>query len=241
MRNKISVCIATYNGEKYIKEQIDSILIQLSDNDEIIISDDNSTDNTLKILESLKDDRVKVYINDNNNGVGLTYNFENALKKATGDYIFLSDQDDVWMPNKVQLCVKYLESYDLVVTNCTLVDENLNQVNHSYFALNNSKQGFFKNLYRSSYLGSCLAFDRRILNIVLPFPSNLKLYHDWWIGFIADSEFKVYFIEQPLMLYRRHSNNMSTTGSTSNQKISKRIFDRLQLLFYGFRRIILKW
>ena len=94
---KISVCIATYNGAKYIEEQVQSILYQLSEKDEIINSDDGSKDNTLAIIKSLNDARIKVIHNTLKHG--LVSNFENAIKHADGDYIFLSDQDDIWTSN----------------------------------------------------------------------------------------------------------------------------------------------
>ena len=94
----ISVCIATYNGEKYLREQLDSILPQLAESDEVIVSDDGSTDGTIDLITSLNDPRIKIVSNSGRKGyVG---NFENALKHTTGDYIFLSDQDDIWYPNK---------------------------------------------------------------------------------------------------------------------------------------------
>lgn len=234
--NKISVCIATYNGEKYIKEQLESILHQLGPDDEVIISDDRSTDKTIETILSFNDSRIKIFENTIENR-GLTYNFENAISKSNGDIIFLSDQDDVWLENKVKYCLEKLKENDLVVTNCYLVNNDLSIFNDSYFKLNNSKKGFLKNFYRSSYLGSCLAFKKSLLADILPFPKNLKLYHDWWIGIIADLKYKVYFIEEPLMYYRRHDNTMSTTGFKSQQKITKRILDRFQLLGFMIKRL----
>ncbi|WP_312822087.1 glycosyltransferase family 2 protein [Epilithonimonas sp.] len=236
MKKKISVCMATYNGEQYIKEQLESILSQLGNQDEVIISDDHSTDNTLDIVNRLSDNRIRVFLNDNKNG--LTYNFENAIKKATGDYIFLSDQDDVWLPNKVQLAVEAFQKNDVVVSNCKITDGELFVINESYFKLNNSQKGFFKNFYRSSYLGCCTAFKKEILVDILPFPRNLYLYHDWWIGYLSDMKYKVKFIETPCLLYRRHDNNMSSTGGTSKQSLFKRIRDRFQLLYLGNLRLL---
>lgn len=233
---KISVCMATYNGEMYIKEQLDSIIPQLSLTDEIIISDDGSTDNTLQIINNYNDDRIKVFVN--NNKKGIVGNFENALNKSEGDYIFLSDQDDVWLPIKVKICLAALRDNDVIVTNCRIVDNDLNIINESYFKLNNSKSGFFKNFYRSSYLGCCLAFKKELLSDILPIPKKLFLYHDWWIGFLAISKYKTGFIETPCLLYRRHDNNMSTTGSISNQSLYKKFRDRFQLLFLGLSRLI---
>lgn len=116
----ISVCIATYNGEKYIKEQLLSILPQLGKKDEVIISDDHSTDNTLDIVKGLNDNRIKIVMN--NREKGYTSNFENALSYAIGDYIFLSDQDDIWMSNKVDYCIAELKEYDLVVSDAILIN-----------------------------------------------------------------------------------------------------------------------
>ena len=236
MRKKISVCLASYNGEKYIKEQLESILPQLEKYDEIVISDDGSSDRTLEIVQLLEDSRIKIIHNLKKNG--LTYNFENALKNATGDIIFLSDQDDVWLPNKISVSLNWLDNNDLVVTNCKITDSDLNILNESYFALNDSKSGFLKNFYRSSYLGCCTTFKRELLKDLLPFPSNLYLYHDWWIGFIADAKYKVKFVDTPCLLYRRHDNNMSSTGNKSKQSLLKRFRDRFQLLYLGNLRLL---
>lgn len=229
--------MATYNGEKYIEEQVKSILTQLDENDEIIVSDDNSTDNTIAIIKSFNDERIKIFKNRNK---GIVNNFQNSIEKAQGKYIFLADQDDVWLPNKVSISLKALEKNDLIVSNCSVTDENLQILHQSYFKLNNSKKGFFKNFYRSSYLGCCIAFRREMLVDILPFPSNLYLYHDWWIGFIADRKYKVEFVQSICMLYRRHDYNMSTTGSKSKQNLYKRFRDRLQLLYLANLRLLKK-
>lgn len=93
--------MTTYNGEKYISVQLDSILKQLSENDEVIISDDSSTDRTVDVIKNFKDKRIKLY--EDNHFHSPIFNFENALEKASGDIIFLSDQDDVWLDNKVKI------------------------------------------------------------------------------------------------------------------------------------------
>jgi glycosyltransferase involved in cell wall biosynthesis len=118
---RCSICIATYNGEKYIQEQIESILCQVDVNDEIIVSDDNSTDNTLAIVKSFNDDRITIYVNQGCKGY--TGNFENALKYARGEYIFLADQDDIWVMGKVTKCLAYLQDYDFIVSDAIIVDK----------------------------------------------------------------------------------------------------------------------
>lgn len=232
---KISVCMATYNGEKYIKEQLNSILLQLSENDEVIITDDISTDKTVDIIKSFNDNRIKIYVN--NKKLGATANFNESLSKASGDIIFLSDQDDIWLDSKVSTSLEHLKIYDLIVTNCKVVDENLNITHESYFNVVGSGNGLVKNLYKSTYLGCCLAFNRKVLDAILPIPNNLMMYHDWWIGFIAEQKFKVYFESKPLLLYRRHGNTTSSTVGKSKNNLFFKIKSRWQLLTLGLKRL----
>ena len=232
---KISVCMATYNGEKYIKEQLESILPQLGFEDEIIISDDGSSDETINIIKSLNDNKIKIYINNQKSGV--VSNFNNALTYARGDIIFLSDQDDIWLDNKVELALKKIKDYDAIVTNCMVTDAELNVIHKSYFELVGSRSGFYKNFYKSTYLGCCLVFNRKVLNTILPMPNNLLMYHDWWIGFLVDIKFSVYFENTPLLLYRRHEGTTSPTVSKSKNSFFIKIYSRIQLLFLGGYRL----
>ena len=181
---RVSVCLANKNGELFIKEQIDSILMQLSKNDELIISDDNSDDNTVNILNSyLSDSRVRIYQSDFNNHVR---NFEFVLKKAKGNYIFLSDHDDIWLPNKVNVMLSYLNGNDMVVSNALVVDKNLNPL-FNFFekpaSVMNSENTILKVL-RSPTSGCCMAFTRDLLEKSLPFPTNMYM-HDRWLWAIA--------------------------------------------------------
>ena len=210
--------MATYNGEKYIKEQLVSILSQLKDEDEVIVSDDNSTDNTLNVVKALDDSRVKIYLNAKESGY--TRNFENALEKSTGDIIFLADQDDVWLENKVEVLLKGLEKYDFVVSDCKIVDSELNILDESHFKLRGVKQGFVHNLLLTRYVGACMAFKREVLQKSLPFPNSAKLSaHDYWICLIAELYFEVGLVEEPLVLYRRHGENASNGGEKSKNSL----------------------
>lgn len=229
----ISVCIASYNGEKYIEEQLLSILCQLDVKDEIIVSDDSSTDNTLDKVKGLHDDRIKLF--PRNKFHSPIFNFENALKKANGDIIFLCDQDDIWLPNKVNVMVEQLNKCDLVVSDCKVVDGNLNILQDSFFSSLNSGPGFCKNLIKNTYLGCCMAFRRDILDYVLPFPRHIAM-HDIWIGLSVELHGCVSFINQPLMLYRRHGNNVSFGGEKSYFSLWYRIKYRLEMLYYLLRR-----
>ena len=225
----ISICIATYNGEKYIEEQIKSIIPQLKEEDEIIISDDHSIDNTIQIIKSLKDNRIKVYLNPLERGY--TKNFEHALNKAQGDVIFLCDQDDIWHHNKINKSLRLLEIYDFIVSDCTLVDENLRVLYSSHFKLRNVKKGFLQNLLFPRYVGSCMAFKRKVLIKSLPFPKNQKLVaHDYWISLIAELHFNVALLNEPLMQYRRHNSNTSNGGFKSTNSLKHKIFVRIYTL-----------
>jgi glycosyltransferase involved in cell wall biosynthesis len=231
----ISVCIATYNGEQYIEEQLKSILNQIGLEDEVVITDDNSTDSTIEIIKSFNDIRIKLSVNDIR--LGATANFNASLSKAFGDIIFLSDQDDIWLKEKVSICIENLKYNDLVVSNCKVVDENLDVIHESYFKVVHSKKGIIKNLYKSTYLGCCLTFNRKVLDTILPVPNELMMYHDWWIGFIAEQKFDVYFESKPLILYRRHSTTTSSTVGKSKNNLIFKIKARIQLLVLGIKRL----
>ena len=224
----ISVCMATYNGQRYIKEQIDSILCQLSADDELVISDDHSTDATREIIEAYNDSRIKLYENELPKGV--THNFENAINKSKGEILFLSDQDDVWLPNKIQELTTFLVQgdYDVVTGNCSLVDQDLNVIRQEYYVtespLDRSVWGNFK---KDLWLGACMAFKRSILKEVLPIPRYLAA-HDMWIALYAQMHFRCGYLPKVLQLYRRHDQTVSfADGKSSNSlwyKCSYRLY-----------------
>lgn len=229
----ISVCMATYNGEKYITEQLDSILCQLSDEDELIISDDGSNDNTLKIISDYTVKFKNIILIDGPKQ-GVVKNFENALKHAKGDYIFLTDQDDVWKKNKIQTMLKYFISTDcqVILHDADIIDAEFNVISESFYIHRGSKHGLLRNIYKNSYLGCCMAFKKNILNEALPFPSNIEM-HDWWIGLIGESNKSTLLISEKLILYRRHENNVS---SFHHHPLPKMIFNRLWLLLQLVKR-----
>lgn len=222
----ISVCMASHNGEKFISKQIRSILEQLDNEDELIISDDGSTDNTLSIINGFKDDRIKLFHfqqpkikeKDSLSFRYATKNFENSLKNANGDIIFLADQDDVWKNNKKKLMVEKLQQSELVMCNFSVIDENDKIINEKYYCKSPISKNLFMKIIESKYLGCCLAFQRKLLEKALPFPDNL-IAHDFWLGCLANS---FTFIQEPLHYYRRSNDNVSTsTGKSSNSLIYK--------------------
>jgi glycosyltransferase involved in cell wall biosynthesis len=231
-----SVCMATYNGQDYIFEQAKSILDQLSDNDELIVSDDGSTDNTLNILNAFNDNRVKIFNNKRTKGpVG---NFENALLHAKGDIIFLADQDDKWAPNKLRKHLELHENHDLVISDAVVINDEGEVLYPSFFSQRQSRAGLLKNLLRNSYIGCCMSVNRRILNLALPFPSYIHM-HDWWIGLIGELKGKPVFCDDKLLYYLRHQNNASPTLGQSGYSSFKRMKNRAQLAF-GLLSILFK-
>lgn len=232
---RVSVCLASYNGESFIKEQVESILLQLGSCDELVVSDDGSTDSTLRILEDFSDARIKIVRNVRH---GVIWNFENALKHAVGNYIFLCDQDDVWLPNKIEKCLEVLSYSDLVVTDSYITDINLNIIKTSLFESLKSRPGFWKNLWRNTYIGACMAFRKDVLDLAIPFPQNLSFYHDSWIGSLADIKYNVTFLEEPLIYYRRHETNASSTIGRSNLSHLQQLKNRMLLLILIAYRLI---
>lgn len=225
----ISVCLATYNGERFIKEQIASILEQLDKDDELIISDDGSTDYTLSIIQSFEDERIKIFHNKGKHGV--ISNFENALSKAKGDCIFLSDQDDVWMPKKIEICIKRLQQNILVVHNANIINgEGINN-GIDFFSLRKSKEGYWNNIWRNSYLGCCMCFRSELIQHILPFPPKIEM-HDRWVGLIAQMYGKVYYEQDCLIGYRVHGNNVSNSTGKSVNSFGTKLAIRFWLLFY---------
>ena len=227
---KISVCMAVFNGEKYIFQQISSILDQLSPCDELIISDDGSTDETLAIVRAFADNRIKLIFNKFSQGY--SGNFENSINNSSGDLIFLSDQDDVWMEDKLSTMAGVLENCDLVVCNAEYVNENLKSLNHTLFSLRGGKKGFINNIYKLRYLGACMAFRREIFTKILPFPEKRILCpHDMWIALVCEFYFRVKIIDNPLILYRRHAEVTSNGGYKSSNGLLLMLLFRLYALF----------
>lgn len=206
---RCSVVMATYNGEQYLKEQIDSILMNMKENDELIISDDGSKDNTKQIImEYLNNDkRIKLVEGPHK---GVKQNFANAIANANGKYIFLSDQDDIWEKNKIDKILKVFKKENCVVVthDAQVINSKQEIVIPSFFEYRKCGSGFIKNIWKNTYIGCCMAFDAKIKNRILPIPNNIEM-HDQWIGLIGEKNGKSIFLKEKLIKYRRHDNNVS--------------------------------
>lgn len=242
----ISVCIPTYNGALYIKEQLDSILEEIGPNDEVIISDDGSTDDTLDIINGMNDSRITVFTNQLSSSEvfrerseillkKVSLNVQNALMKASGDYIFLADQDDIWIKGRVSKSIELLmnDRPSLVISNCKIIDENYSVTEESYFNYVPPSKKFFRTLLKSSFHGCCMCFNRKLLEKTFPFP-DYSLGHDLWIGLTAIKYGNIDFIEEPLVLYRRHSSTVTMTGNKSTNSLKFKILYRLKIIFEYF-------
>lgn len=215
----VSVCLASFNGMLFIEAQLTSILKQLNAQDEVIVSDDHSSDGTWEFLQQLsqKDSRIKIYKNPQK---GLIKNFENAIFHSQNDIIFLSDQDDLWQMTKIATTLEYFKRFpqkSVVVSDLTIVDNQLEVLVESYQKMRHTKSGFWSNLLRSSYIGAAMAFRKELKSLILPIPANVPM-HDMWIGLLADKSQGVLFISESLVLYRRHDFNASEIKTTASKK-----------------------
>jgi glycosyltransferase involved in cell wall biosynthesis len=225
---KVSVAMATYNGEKYLKQQIDSILSQLGSDDELIISDDQSSDQTLSIIKKYisEDHRVKLFMNEEK---GVTSNFENAIKRTQNEIIFLSDQDDVWKPEKVKTVKDYYEknpTIQMIMSDITVVDNQLNTTIESFYEYRGSRAGVLKNIIKNSYIGCAMSFKKELKMKILPIPRNVPM-HDMWIGLVADMNKSALLIPEKLIYYRRHDATVTSVENTSSLK--EKILWRFQI------------
>lgn len=224
----ISVCMATYNGGKFIREQLESILSQLpSDSAEVVVADDGSSDDTLAVVKSMGDARIRVLPAEKH--LGAIYNFERALKAARGEVVFLADQDDVWLPGKVQKVLKALNEFDLVHHDAYMLFQGTDPATWQRGRLLSDirpyKQGVLRNWLVNGYNGCCMAFHRRVLEKAVPFPQKLPM-HDQWLGVVGERFFKVGYIAEPLVEYRQHSGTATHIGNSSAgilQKIKWRL------------------
>ncbi|MGI6199197.1 MAG: glycosyltransferase family 2 protein [Christensenellales bacterium] len=225
---KISVAMAAYNGSAYIREQIDSILSQLSGEDELVVSDDGSTDGTRELLEQwcASEARLRVLSGPRQ---GLQQNFAHALDACTGDILFLSDQDDRWAPGKVERVAAIFQARPEVMAvlhDAALVDGQMHPLGGNMFALRDSRPGFWKNLWKNSYMGSCMAFRRELLQVALPIPEGLPM-HDQWLGMLAEQVGEVALLPEPLLLYRRHA---ATVTVDKHGSLATMVRNRARLL-----------
>lgn len=233
-RPTISVCMATYNGGRYVVEQLRSILAQLAPGDEIIIVDDVSVDDTITKIEGVNDSRIRLLRNEKNIGVQGT--FEQAIRASSGEILFLSDQDDIWAPQKVEKILAAFRSHPgvmLIATDNALIDEKGALVLSSYFAGRGKfRPGLCANLVRNRFGGCTMAFRAELISDILPFPRQRNVLHDIWIGVRTSiSGHRSLYINEPLVLNRRHSTTATGRGALSLKRKLAIRFSLISALF----------
>ena len=229
---KVDILLATYNGEKYLVEQLESILNQTYKDFNLIISDDCSEDSTVKILEEYakKDSRITIFKQEKN--LGVISNFEFLLSKVESDYFMFSDQDDIWNEDKIEKTLNKLEETDsdVVFTDLMVVDDKLNVLYNSYWELKGLKNKIlkynsFEALYLNNYVTGCtMLMKKEVIEKALPLPKSTKyILHDYWIALIASQSGKVEFLNEPTIKYRQHKNNRigSKTRTESIETLSE--------------------
>jgi len=209
----ISVVICTYNGEKYLEEQLRSVMNQSYKNLEIIINDDCSTDNTLELVKIIQkeDNRIKVFQNELN--MGFNKNFEKSLSYVTGELVALCDQDDIWKLDKLEKQYNLLleTNSSLVYSNSQLIDSDGNDLNKNLFTQlhvnpigGDTQLGF---LFDNCIAGHTILFKKVLLQQIYPMPRTI--FFDRWIGFVASYNSSINVIKEPLVYYRQHSSNVT--------------------------------
>jgi len=223
----VSVLLIAYNGEKYIARQIESIVCQLRRDDELIISDDGSVDQTISIIKNLqqKYQNIKLVYGPHR---GIAANLTNAYMQAKGDIVCFSDQDDIWNPVKlstISVAFSNNPTIDVILHDAQICDQHERMLPYTLFTSRKSSHGIFSNLLRSTYYGCCMCFRRSFLQQYMPLPDNLISY-DQYFGLKAEWNKKSLFIDSPLLVHRYHGQNQSHRLSGI-----ERIFFRMKLIW----------
>jgi glycosyltransferase, family 2 len=227
---KIDILMATYNGQKYLVEQLDSIINQTYHNWNLLIRDDNSTDKTLEIIQNYhkKDKRIKI-LKDNKGNLGIVRNFEELLKSSESEFIMFSDQDDIWVENKLDMYLKMIEKIKnkgfMIHSDAILFDKNKSNILKDTFiskkAINRGLENVFFNYFVQ---GATILISKEIKNFILPFPKEVYL-HDRYIHLISELFFERIFVNKALIYYRQHGDNQIGAKNTIRELLSKRYFD----------------
>ena len=223
--------MATYNGEKYLAKQLDSIINQSYKNWNLMIRDDNSNDRTLQILEKYEkmDKRIRV-LHDNKRNLGIVKNFEELLKNSTSEFIMFSDQDDIWLENKLEVYLKTIEKVRLknvlIHSDAILFSEDKTNILKETFISKKAIRKGLENVFFNYFVqGATILISKEIKNFILPFPKEVYL-HDRYIHLMSELFFERIFIKGSLIYYRQHSNNQIGAKNTLKKLLSKRYFDK---------------
>ena len=228
-RTPVSIALASCDGERWIGEQIGSILRDMGPDDELVVADASSRDRTLEIVEGFADPRVRIVRGLPRGDIPGT--FERALRECRGRLVFLSDQDDIWLEGKVPRCSSALEGSpaELLLHDARIVDGEGREIAPSFLDRIGYRTGFLANLWKPAYLGCALCAKRSLLDRALPFPPRVPM-HDWWLGLLAERGGGVLVLREPWILHRRHGRNASYGPGESRFGPWRRLAMRISIL-----------
>ncbi len=228
----VSIAVATYNGAQFLVAQLDTLVAQSYPNIEIIVSDDGSTDGTLETLELYAKNHATFFVYKNEWLHGIKKNFENALKYCNGTYIAFSDQDDIWMLDKIEKLVNAIGDYALVYHDSLFVDLNGNSLNKSFASIFNCYSGNDSRafLFTNSVSGHALMFHCSMISIALPFPS--AMHHDWWLAFRAADNGGIIYVNEVFVHYRQHEKSTTDFLMIKKDKLKDADIKEMELAWY---------
>lgn len=233
----VSIVVATLNGEKYLKKQLESLNNLTYENKEIIISDDGSIDDTISIIEEFGQ-KSKITFVKNRKQHGINGNFSNAIQYAKGEYIALCDQDDIWLPDKLEQLVEHIDDFDLIHGGVLVIDENdsihPDQAIQQLYVVDKTKQYHFTDYIKTNHaLGCTMLIRTSFLKRIMPIPSD-AIFHDWWIVLCAIKKSGIVFLDQPVIQYRQHHTNTAKTTYqdylwlTKKQKLNNLVLSKMK-------------
>ena len=236
--NSVSVVLAMYNGEKYLRTQLSTILPQLEEKDELIIMDDGSLDQSISIVEEMANQDQRIHLVRGNH-VGVNANFFRGIKEAKGDIICLSDQDDIWHENKLERIREKLVGEKMpcvLMHDAQMVSAEGEKLDMTMFEWRPYRKGVLRNWWKNSYTGCRMVINQAMKELIADAPTDIPMY-DQWVGLQAERLGKTIILEEVLMDYRRHTGNVT---DLKHQSIQKMMNDRIKLLvrylIYTFRR-----
>ena len=253
---KTEIALATYNGSLYLSELLDSILKQTKLINRIIVRDDCSTDNTVEILLSYQKKGLPIeIISDNKNNMGILENFSIILSNTSADYVFLCDQDDIWLPNKAERMINRISWFEkiygkhipfLVFSDMKIVDKNLQIISNSGMKY----QGFYpktfktfkQSLIQNIVPGCAMIVNQNLLKLALPIPKE-AIVHDWWLVLVATAFGKINYIDEPLFCYRQHASNNLGASAWNIFSIGNKLKNFKQepeLIYNGFKKALMQ-
>jgi len=223
---KIDIVLAVYNGEVFLKEQINSIFNQTYQNFHLIIINDASTDKSKEIIQEYMKKHKNISYYENEKNLGHVKSFERGLSLSRANYIAFCDQDDIWHPEKLELQLNKIKEYDnipaLVHSDLEMIDEKGNTINQSYFGFRgyefSDKKSLNKIISQNGVMGNTILMNKELKKLVLPFPKYLVV-HDYWIALVNELFGKRITIKKPLVKYRIHTNNASNNKNSFTKQI----------------------